>query len=106
MASVAALLLATTALGVLYYRSVSEEPQVVRAFIPPPEKANFRFVGGGHQGPVTMSPDGLMLAFSAQGADGIQMVYVRPIDSAAAQPQAGTAVAGMPFWSPNRRSIG
>src|SRR5262245_43680143 len=106
MAGVAALLLATTALGVLYYRSVSEEPQVVRAFIPPPEKANFRFVGGGNQGPVTISPDGRMLAFSAQGADGIQILYVRPIDSPTPQPLAGTAGAGMPFWSPDSRSIG
>jgi Tol biopolymer transport system component len=106
MAATAALLLATTALCILYYRSVSEEPQVVRAFIPPPEKVNFRFVGGGNQGPVMISPDGRMLAFSAQGADGIQMLYVRAVDSLAAQPLAGTAGAGMPFWSPDGRSIG
>jgi serine/threonine protein kinase/Tol biopolymer transport system component len=106
MASIAALLLATTALGVLYYQSASKEPQVVRAFIPSPEKANFRFVGGGNQGPVTLSPDGRMLAFSAQGADGIQVLYVRAVDSLTAQPLAGTAGAGMPFWSPDSRSIG
>ncbi|HEV8700940.1 MAG TPA: protein kinase [Candidatus Polarisedimenticolia bacterium] len=106
MVGVAALLPATAALGVLYYRSVSVEPQVVRAFIPAPEKGNFRFSGGGNQGPVTISPDGRMLAFSAQGADGIQLLYVRPVDSTTAQPLAGTAGAGMPFWSPDSRSIG
>jgi len=106
MAGVAALLLATTALSVLYYRSVSEEPQVVRAFIPPPEKGSFRFVGGGNQGPLAISPDGRMLAFSAQGADGVQLLYVRAVDSTTAQPLAGTAGAGMPFWAPDGRSIG
>jgi Tol biopolymer transport system component len=106
MAGAAALLLVAAALGVLYYRSVSKEPQVVRAFIPPPEKASFRFVGGGNQGPVTLSPDGRMLAFSAQGADGIQILYVRAMDSLTAQPLASTAGAGMPFWSPDSRSIG
>ncbi len=106
MASVAALLLATTTLGVLYHRRVSEEPQVVRAFIPPPEKANFRFIGGGNMGPVVISPDGRMLAFSAQGTDGIQLLYVRAVDSLTAQPLAGTAGAAMPFWSPDSRSIG
>jgi Tol biopolymer transport system component len=106
MAGVAALLLAATALGFLYHRRAPEEPQVVRAFIPPPEKANFRFSGGGNSGPVTISPDGHMLAFSAQGADGIQLLYVRPIDSITARPLAGTAGAGMPFWSPDSRRIG
>jgi Tol biopolymer transport system component len=107
LAAAAALIaVATTALGVLYYSSVSKEPQVVRAFIPPPEKGVFRFVGGGNVGPMAVSPDGRMLAFCAQGADGIQSLYVRAIDSTTPQPLAGTAGAGMPFWSPDSRSIG
>ncbi len=106
MGGAVVLLLATTALGILYYRSVSEEPQVVRAFIPPPEKGSFRFLGGGNPGPVAVSPDGRMLAFSAQGADGIQVLYVRAIDSSTAKPLAGTVGAAMPFWSPDSRSIG
>ena len=106
MAGVAALLLTTTALGVLYYRSVWKEPQVVRAFIPPPEKAGFRFVGGGNVGPMAVSPDGRKIAFSAQGADGIVSLFVRALDSSTAQQLSGTAGGAMPFWSPDSLSIG
>jgi Tol biopolymer transport system component len=105
-AAAAFMAVASAALGILYYRSVSKEPQVVRTFIPPPEKGSFRFVGGGNVGTVTISPDGRMLAFSAQGADGIQALYVRALDSPTPRLLAGTAGAGMPFWSPDSRSIG
>jgi Tol biopolymer transport system component len=100
------LAIATTTLGILYYRSASKEPQVVRAFIQPPEKGSFRFVGGGNLGPATLSPDGRMLAFSAQGGDGVQALYVRALDASTPRLLAGTTGAGMPFWSPDSRNIG
>jgi Tol biopolymer transport system component len=100
------LAIATITLGILYHRVASQEPQVVRAFVQPPEKGSFRFVGGGNLGPATLSPDGRMLAFSAQGADGVQALYVRPLDASAPRLLAGTTGAGMPFWSPDSRNIG
>jgi Tol biopolymer transport system component len=100
------LAIATTTLGILYHRVASKEPQVVRAFVQPPEKGSFRFIGGGNLGPATLSPDGRMLAFSAQGADGIQALYVRPLDASTPRLLAGTTGAGMPFWSPDSRNIG
>ncbi len=106
MGAAAVLLLATVALGALYWRSVSQEPQVIRAFIPPPEKASFRFVVGQGAGPVAVSPDGRMLAFSAQREDGMQFLYVRALDSLTAQALPGTENAAMPFWSPDSRKIG
>src|SRR5262249_12994651 len=104
MAGVAAILLGTTALGVLYYRSVSKETQVVKAVIPPPEKGSFRFVGGGNVGPMAISPDGRMVAFSGQGSDGITSLYVRALDSTT--PRSLAVGGAMPFWSPDSRSIG
>ncbi|HEV8202011.1 MAG TPA: protein kinase, partial [Candidatus Polarisedimenticolia bacterium] len=107
LGAVAALaVVAAAALGVVYYRTVSKAPQVIRAFVPPPEKGSFRFVGGGNLGPATLSPDGRMLAFSAQGADGVQALYVRALEASAPRMLAGTTGAGMPFWSPDSHNIG
>jgi eukaryotic-like serine/threonine-protein kinase len=105
MSAAAVLLLTTAALGALYWRSVSRQPQVIRALVAPPEKTQFRFVGAQTAGPVAVSPDGRMLAFSAQREDGPQSLYVRAIDSLTAQAMAGTEGAAMPFWSPDSRKI-
>lgn len=53
-----------------------------------------------------LSPDGRRLAFIARGSDGKQLLWVRPLDSLAAQPLSGTDGAGGPFWSPDSRFIG
>jgi hypothetical protein len=107
LAAAAAVLVAAFAfaVGVLYDRSAAKEPQVVRAFIPPPEKSTFRFVGGGNVGPMSVSPDGRMVAFTAQGPDGIQL-YVRAFESLTPQVLPGTTGGAMPFWSPDSRNIG
>ncbi len=105
MSAMAVLLLTTATLGALYWRSVAKHPQVIRALIPAPEKTQFRFVGAQTAGPVAVSPDGRMLAFSAQREDGPQSLYVRAIDSLTAQALAGTEGAAMPFWSPDSRKI-
>jgi serine/threonine protein kinase/Tol biopolymer transport system component len=57
-------------------------------------------------GPVTISPDGRRLAFAATGADRRQMLWVRPLDSLAAQPLPETDGGVFPFWSPDSRSLG
>ena len=107
MAAVAALVTgAATALVVLRDRGSAKAPQVVRAFIPPPEKVGFRHIGGGNVGPMAISPDGRMVAFCGQAADGVQSLYVRALDSVTPELLAGTVGAGMPFWSPDSRSIG
>jgi Tol biopolymer transport system component len=97
---------ATTTLGILYSRSFAKTPRVVHAFIPPPDKTAFRFVGGGNVGPMALSPDGRRLVFSAQTADGAMALYLRSLDSPATQLLAGTAGGAMPFWSPDSRRIG
>ncbi|MGK2857322.1 MAG: protein kinase domain-containing protein [Thermoanaerobaculia bacterium] len=53
-----------------------------------------------------LSPDGRRLAFIAPGPDGPDMLFVRSLDVALAQPLAGTEGAEFPFWSPDGRYLG
>src|SRR5438876_1792718 len=52
-----------------------------------------------------ISPDGRRLVFSASN-EGKSQLWVRPLDSVAAQPLAGTDGAHFPFWSPDSASVG
>jgi Tol biopolymer transport system component len=52
-----------------------------------------------------VSPDGTRLVFSASN-EGRSQLWVRPLDSLAAQPLAGTEGASYPFWSPDSASLG
>src|SRR5260370_977823 len=73
----------------------------MRFQIPAPEKASFGSYG------MALSPDGRRLAFIANGADGRAMLWVRALDSLAAQALPGTEGATfVPFWSPDSRFIG
>ena len=56
-------------------------------------------------GPVTVSPDGSMLAFVAIDS-GKQRLWVRQLQSPTARSLPGTEGATFPFWSPDSRSIG
>lgn len=52
-----------------------------------------------------LSPDGRRIAFAASD-DGRRRLWVRALDSRAAQPLPGTEGAYSPFWSPDSRSVG
>src|SRR5207244_5362973 len=52
-----------------------------------------------------ISPDGRRLVFSASN-EGKSQLWVRPLDSLAPQPLAGTDGASYPFWSPDSASVG
>jgi len=54
----------------------------------------------------TISPDGRRLAFVASNPEGKYVLWVRPLDSLAAQPLAGTEGATYPFWSPDSSRLG
>ena len=62
-------------------------------------------VGGGDVLPLAVSPDGRRLAFVAPDATGRVMLWIRPLESLASQPLAGTEGAAAPFWSPDSRSV-
>src|SRR5260370_1189824 len=99
-------ILAALALAVsAFYFSQPRTTQVVRSFIPEPAKASYIFMGD-EAGPPSLSPDGKMLAFVAAAADGIAMLWVRPLDGLDARPLPGTEHAWGPFWSPDSRFIG
>ena len=55
---------------------------------------------------MALSPDGTKLAFVATTTGATPQLWVRPLDSTAAQPLAGTGNAMLPFWSPDSRSLG
>ena len=54
----------------------------------------------------SISPDGRQLAFVAITADGVQQLWIRPLDSATARPLGGTEGAARPFWSPGSDAVG
>jgi len=68
-----------------------------------PEKAPFAFTS--ESGPMAVSHDGKRLAFIATFA-GTNMIWVRSLDSDAAQRIVGTDGAHYPFWSPDDRFLG
>lgn len=97
---------AALALAVAYFRRPAEEPRIVRAFIPAPEKGYFDFANSPYAGPMALSPDGRLLVFAAHRQEGEQMLWLRAIDGLAAQPIPGTEGGAFPFWSPDSRTIG
>ena len=54
---------------------------------------------------LSLSPDGLRLAFVALGDDGKELLYVRELSSNRSEPLAGTEGASYPFWSPDGSTI-
>ena len=53
-----------------------------------------------------LSPDGRTFAFVAIAANGERNLWLRRLDTLAAQMVPGTAGAEAPFWSPDGRSVG
>jgi Tol biopolymer transport system component len=91
--------------GIGYLRRAPAPQRVVRSFILPPQKTTFTSVGI-EGGAVAVSPDGRRLAFAATNESGNHLLWVRPLDSVAAEPLAGTEGGAWPFWSPDSRYLG
>jgi eukaryotic-like serine/threonine-protein kinase len=93
-------ILATAGLAVVHFRETSPQPVPMRFQIPAPDKTTF-------DGGIALSPDGRRLAFVANGPDGRGTVWVRSLDSIAAQALPGTEGAASDlFWSPDSRFLG
>ncbi|HEY7698848.1 MAG TPA: protein kinase, partial [Vicinamibacteria bacterium] len=93
---------AALVLGFLLLRHPPAPQARFEASILPPEKNLFVFRGS----PMAVSPDGRRIAFTAESAEGVSRLWVRPFDSASAQVLPGTEGASGPFWSPDSRSLG
>ena len=74
------------------------------AAILPPENTSFDF--SRNFGPVSLSPDGRRMVFTATGADGTRQLWLRPLDTADAKPLQGTRNGTFSFWSPDSRWVG
>ena len=82
-----------------YLRLANAHPPLVISSITPP--ADTRFAGV-----PKVSPDGRTLLLVLAGAHGRNSLWLRPLDSASAQPLAGTEGAYRPFWSHDGRWVG
>ena len=98
VAAVAAAAAIAFAIGFVLRAPVPVHP--LRVSILPPEQHSFDPLS------IALSPDGTKLAFVASGAGRSPQLWVRPLDSTAAQPLAGTDDTAFPFWSPDSRSLG
>ena len=98
VAGIAAATAIALAIGFVLRAPVPAHP--LRVTILPPEKFAFNAQS------IALSPDGTKLAFVASASGAASQLWVRPLDSIAAQPLAGTEDAAYPFWSPDNRSLG
>ncbi|PYV29551.1 MAG: hypothetical protein DMG22_22715, partial [Acidobacteria bacterium] len=93
-----ALATALAAISVLYFNQATPSgPPEIRFEVNTPSTAD----------PLSfaVSPDGRRLVFVVSN-EGKSQLWLRPLDSVAAQPLAGTEGASYPFWSPDSASIG
>jgi Tol biopolymer transport system component len=102
-AAAAILLITTVFLAVLLFREPSVPVRPARAYILPPEKTSFAFEA--EVGTPVVSPDGERLVFAARNSSGVEMLWVRPLESLTAQPLVGTEGASFPFWSPDSHFV-
>jgi Tol biopolymer transport system component len=84
--------------------SVEAVPAFYRASIVLPD--DLRLLALDPAARFALSPDGKRLALVALNDGGVPILWVRPLDSLAVQPIAGTEGASYPFWSPDSASIG
>ena len=96
--------LAALALGVAYFRRPANNAPTLRSSILPPE--NTSFVGGVAASGYAFSPDGTRLVFSAQSVEGASRLWMRSLNSLAAQELGGTENGALPFWSPDGQWVG
>jgi len=95
----ALLLVAAAALAFAYLSHTQTAAHSIRLSLAASNKASL-------PARVTVSPDGLRVAFIANNAEGKRVLWVRQLDSLTAQLLVGTDGAVSPFWSSDSRLIG
>ncbi len=102
--SIAALALA--ALAFVYFRgdtTSSTETTSSRLTIPLTGSTHFL---ENQASPPAISPDGSLIVYGMTDDEGVDRLWLRPIDSFDARPLSGTTGARYPFWSPDSRHVG
>jgi serine/threonine protein kinase len=107
-ASVVLLILTLVLSAVLYLRKPAQTAPVRFSILPP---SGYSFTASSSAGVSAepwpmLSPDGRRLVFVATSESGKQQLWIRPLDSAAAQILPGTEDAVVPFWAPDSRFVG
>ncbi len=92
------LLIALLAVSWLHLRESQPDAALVKLPLLPPAQGVFESIA--------ISPDGRLLAFTASDRSGRVQLWLRPLDSLAAQPVGDTDGASQPFWSPDSRFVG
>ncbi len=82
---------------------VTDKLPTIRSSILPPDGNTFDNTQGGH---ISISPNGLYIAFVATDSTSKVHLWVRPINSLTSKELPGTEGAMYPFWSPDSRFIG
>ena len=91
--------LALAGMATAYVWRAPEPARVIRFDVRPLEGTELQLY-------MAVSPDGTRLVFTARGADGLDRLYLRSLESGESEPVAGTDGALEPFWSPDGRSLG
>lgn len=87
----------------VHFRETPPEVRAINTTLLPPDNADFEFA---RPFPIpAISPDGTRIVYGARTKDGKTQLWLRRLDSASAQPLAGTEGAGTPFWSPDSRWV-
>ncbi len=97
-----AMTIAAAAIAFIHYREPQVELPLTRLAIPLPDKTHAASVGWT---PPAVSPDGRKVVFEILSDSGKLQYWLRPLDSMAAQPIAGTEGGSYAFWSPDSKSI-
>jgi len=86
-----------------FFRRPDAGRRIVASLTPPP---NTRFTHVGDlAGPIVISPDGQLVAFTA-GGGGTTNLWIRSIGSLTARELPGTGGSRFPFWSFDGKSVG
>ncbi|RLE19788.1 MAG: hypothetical protein DRJ65_19620, partial [Acidobacteria bacterium] len=101
---VAAVFAAAFALALLRPAS-GPEPALIKATISAPEGTAFDLRTRA-PGATALSPDGLKIAFSARGEDGVTRLWIYQLNTGTSRMLEHTRTAHYPFWSPDSRRVG
>jgi Tol biopolymer transport system component/tRNA A-37 threonylcarbamoyl transferase component Bud32 len=88
------------ALGILYLQQERPQAEAIAFTVDTGTQPRETFGGS-----PAVSPDGRAIAYVAQDDSGLDVLWVRRLDSNAGQPLQGTQDARRPFWSPDGRSL-
>jgi hypothetical protein len=92
-----------------YLHPPRTDARPMRFFVALPDAWNLglpTYLTVGSPAPLSVSPDGQAIVFTARNADGKGILWLRSLDSLTARSLQGTEDASSPFWSPDGRFLG